>query len=59
MDRYDLVKFSNGQMDIVRCKKIGQANIVGDECSDDTQDTARFANSTIKSELNFFSEDWK
>ena len=32
----NLVKFSNGQMDIIRSEKIDQANVVGNECCDDT-----------------------
>lgn len=48
----NLVEFSKGQMDIVRCEKIGQANVVCNKCSDDTQGTAGFGNSTIESELN-------
>lgn len=46
------LKFSNRQMDVVRCKQIGQANIVGDECSDDTQGTTSFGDSAVKLELD-------
>jgi hypothetical protein len=45
-----LVKFSNGQIDVIRCKKIGQANVVRNECSEDAQGTTRFANSAKSSQ---------
>ena len=38
-------KLSKGQVDAVRGKEIGQANIVGDERSDGTQGTTSFISS--------------
>ena len=40
-----LCKLSKGQVDAVRGKKLAQANIVGDECSDGTQGTTSFSSS--------------
>lgn len=50
---HNLVKFTKRQTNTVRSEKIGQADVVGDECCENTHDTARFANSAkVKSELN-------
>ena len=44
-------------MNIIRRKKISQANVIGNECSDDTQDTAWFSNPTQSSQNWTFREN--
>lgn len=51
------LKFSNGQIDVVRCKHIGQANVVGGECSKDTHGTTRLGHSTQSISIGRFIEN--
>lgn len=40
-----LCELSKGQVDAIRGKKLGQANVVGDKCSDSTHGTTSFSSS--------------